>query len=703
MEAVECGAASLAMITEYWGKHVPLEQMRIEVGVSRDGSSAKNLVLAGKRFGMEVHAYKKDVVGLKELPMPCIIHWNNVHFVVLEGFKGKYVVINDPEMGRRRLTEEEFSKCFSGVVITFKPEAGFTKRKKENRFVPLIKERLKDEKKSVIKLMLLGLLLIIPGILIPVFSQVFLDNILGAGEVSWFYQFVILFLLTVLFQLFLTAYRLRLLARLQIKLTLYSAKGYLKRMFRLPISFYAQRYAGDLARRVDSNNEVNTFITGELGRSVLNLFVAIFYLILLLIFNPLMTLVGIIGIGINGLIMKLASERLAETSIKNQQDKGRLDGVLIAGLSVSSTLKASGVENEYSARILSHDAKVMAVERRMSRLSQIVGSIPAIISDVTEVILLMMGAFYILSGRMTLGMLVSFTTLYSSFSDPVEELIQFAEKIQLQKANMERIDDVMKYPIAEQFEREGTGNASSKLSGHVALKGITFGYSSLADPLITDFSFDLAPGKSIAFVGPSGCGKSTVSKLLGGLYEPWEGEIYLDRTPRGELPKEMISASISTVNQNIAFFSGTIRDNITLWNPAILEKDIIAAAKDAMIHDIIMKKPGGYDYMLSEGAENLSGGEGQRLEIARALATNPTILIMDEATSALDPITEKQIIDNIKRRGCTSIIIAHRLSAVRNCDEIIVMYDGQIVERGTNDELAQIDGLYRQLMLGGAS
>ena len=699
MEATECGAASMAMICSYWGKDIPLEQMRIETGVSRDGCNAGNLMRAGKRFGMEVHGYRKEPEALKDLEMPCIIHWNFNHFVVLEGFRGNYAYLNDPAMGRRKITPQELDEAFTGIVLTFHPTRDFVKEKKKNSLLPLVRGRLAGQGSALAQMLLVGLLLILPGLILPILSQVFLDEILGNALNSWFGNFLAFMAFTLLFQFVLTVYRSRLLLNMQNRLSLISVRDFLGRMFRLPINFFDQRYSGDLVGRVANNNRVNSFLTDELAKTVLNIFVAVFYLFLLISYNPWMTLISISGVLVNLLLVRLTSAWIANMVMKLQQDKGKLSGALCAGLSVTSTLKASGAESAYTAKLLGFEAKASSQEQQVSKIQSITSAVPSAITNVVNIILLLAGAFFVMEGKMTLGMLSAFTSLFHSFSEPIEELAGFVKQIQSLKADMERVDDIMRYPLDPKFEgSQKAAPSQSILSGWVECGGITFGYSRLAPPLVENFSFRLNPGDSVAFVGSSGCGKSTVSKMLSGLYRPWEGEIKLDGVNMESLPPEIIHASVATVSQNISIFSGTIRDNLTLWNPAVLEKDLINAAKDACIHEVITQKPGAYDFRLTEGGSNLSGGQRQRLEIARALVTNPTVLIMDEATSALDPLVEKEIIDNIKRRGCTCIIIAHRLSAVRNCDEIIVMGNGKIVERGSHEELMGSNGYYREFM-----
>ncbi len=698
MEATECGAASLSMIFAYWGKNLPLEQMRIETGVSRDGCSAGNIMRAAKKFGMECHGYSKEPEALKSLDVPCMIHWNFNHFVVFEGFKGKYAYINDPAMGRRKLTKDELDDGFTGIVLTFKPTSDFTKQKKQQKLIPMIKERITGVNGALAQLIITGLLLVIPGLIIPVLSQFFIDHILGRTN-NYIVVFTIFLSLTIVFKACLLLYRGFLLCKLQNRLVYTSSKKFLTKLFRLPISFFDQRYVGDLTSRVENNENLNVFISSDLAEMFLNIFIAAFYLFLLLSYNAYMTLVGLAGIVINFIVAWVASKKISSKTIKMQQDMGKLNGVVCAGISITSTLKASGAESSYTSRILGYDAKAMSKEQEINKVQTIIGAIPSAVSSLFEVLLMILGMYFVLNGDLTLGMLTAFISLFGSFVEPIESLVSFVKNIQKLKADMARVDDIFAYPTDEKYSlnvNEALNN--SKLSGEILCDKISFGYSRLAKPLVTDFTFSLDSGSSVAFVGSSGCGKSTVSKIISGLYLPWDGEIRLDGVPMNEIPPEVLHASVSTVSQNITIFAGTIRDNITLWNKAIDEKDIINAAKDACIHELITQKPGAYDYMLSEGGRNISGGQRQRIEIARALVTNPTILIMDEATSALDPIIEKQIVDNIKRRGCTCIIIAHRLSAVRDCDQIIVMKNGIIVQRGTPEELEKSEGYYREFM-----
>lgn len=699
MEATECGAASLSMIFGYFGKFLPLEQMRIETGVSRDGCQASNIMRCAKKYGLEVHGYRKEPEALKTIQTPCIIHWNFNHFVVFEGFKGDYAYLNDPAIGRRKLTWQELDEGFTGVVLTFALTPAFVKQKKPNGTFALIRQRLKGQYGVLLQLFYIGLLLVFPGLILPVLSQVFMDDILMGGYTDWLTKLLVFMGCLVLMKMGLTYYRSIVLRRLRSKMTLLSGYGFLRHMFSLPISFFDQRYAGDLTERINDNSSISEFLAGDLAETVLNIFVAAFYLVVLFFYSPIMTAIAIINVIISICAVFISNKMISGATMRMQIAEGKLNGAVCAGLSITDTIKASGADAEYTARILGYQAKKANQEQELCRYQQIANAIPDAADKISDALLLLLGGILCIQGKMTIGMLLAFNSLFDSFCEPIKSLVQFIQKIQTLKANMRRTEDIEKYEEDSRYiDDENRKKLNKKLSGEVELKNISFGYSPLKPPLIEDFSFHLRSGESIAFVGASGCGKSTVSKMVSGLYKPWGGKILVDGMPIDSLSTEVLNASIATVSQNIMLFSGTIRDNIALWNPAILEEDIIAAAKDACIHDFIVRQTGGYDYLLNEGATNLSGGQRQRLEIARALATKPTILVMDEATSALDPLVEKEIMDNIKRRGCTCVIVAHRLSAIRDCNQIVVMRDGKIIQRGTHRELKDIEGYYKSFV-----
>jgi NHLM bacteriocin system ABC transporter peptidase/ATP-binding protein len=699
MEATECGAASLSMIFAYFGKHIPLEQMRIETGVSRDGCNARNIMRAARKYGLECHAYHKELDELKEMQLPCIIHWNFNHFVVFEGFKGKYAYINDPAVGRRKLTIEELDDSFTGIVLTFATTNQFKKERKKRTWITFVQTRLKGQLGVIFKLFYIGLLLVFPGLILPVLSQIFIDDILCNGYKDWLTKILVAMGGCIVLKVALSYYRSLLLQKLKSKMTLISGKNFLSHMFGLPISFFDQRYTGDLVSRIQNNSDVNEFLAGDFAETILNIMIAIFYLIILFLYSPVMTMIGLIQVVISLTAIFLSNKFVANSTVKLQMTGGKLYGTICAGLNITDTIKASGVESEYSERILGHQANYASLTQKLNRFQQVVGIIPQVAGNISDVALLLIGGILVINGRMTMGMLVAFNSLFDSFCQPINSLVSFIKSFQTLKSNIKRVEDIELYKQSSQIVEEQTKlTLKHKINGDVELRDISFGYSTLKPALIENFGFKLRCGESIAFVGASGCGKSTIAKVISGLYQPWSGKICFDGVDIKNIPKEVYNASVAMVNQNITLFSGTIRENISMWNPAILEEDIVDAAKAACIHEFIMQQPGGYDYMLIENGANLSGGQRQRMEIARALATKPSILIMDEATSALDPIVEKNIMDNLRRRGCTCIIVAHRLSAIRDCNQIVVMKQGKIIEVGTHRSLMAENGYYRSFI-----
>ncbi|MCC8096988.1 MAG: NHLP family bacteriocin export ABC transporter peptidase/permease/ATPase subunit [Eubacterium sp.] len=695
MEAVECGAASLSMVLAYYGKKVSLEQMRIETGVSRDGCNALNILKAAGKFGLKCSGHRLEPERLKEIKCPCIIHWNLNHFVVFEGIKRDYVYINDPAVGRRRLTMDELDKSFTGIVLTFEPTDKFEKGEEGSSLFKNISEGLSGWREAAAKLFCVGLLAVVPGAVFPVLLQIFIDEIFIGGNKGLFDCLAVTAVCAAVLITALNLYRGLILQKLQAKMILVSCHKFLFKLFCLPIGFFEQRYAADLAGRTENNSGITLFLTEELTEAFLNIFAALFYFVLLIIYSPLLTVIGIADTAFNIIITGISSKIRADAIIKLKQDRGKASAVLCAGINIADTLKASGTENEYVSRVLGYYAKNTMEEQRLGRLQTIINVIPKAINLISLILVITIGSMFIIKGQMTVGMLTAFSIFLICFMKPVERLTGFAGQIQAFKADAAGASDIMNYSLDPKYTDENDMfDIETKLSGEIELRNISFGYSILKEPLIKNFSFSLSSGRSIAIVGQSGCGKSTVSKIVSGLFKPWSGEILLDNMPMERVPKKVLYASISTVSQNITLFSGTVRDNLTMWNKGILEADIIKAAKDACIHDVITSKPGAYDYKLTEGASNFSAGQRQRLEIARALTTNPSVMIMDEATSALDPMIEKQIMDNIKRRGCTCIVIAHRLSAVRDCDKILVMKDGEIVDSGSHGELSAREGLY---------
>lgn len=698
MEMTECGAASLCMILAAFGCYIPLEEMRIETGVSRDGCNMKGIKQAAQKYGLDVHAYRKEPQELLRLSTPCIIHWNFNHFVVFEGIKGKCVHINDPAVGRRRLSMKELDEGFTGIVMTFARTDRFKKQNKKSTLLSFVSKRLQGHYSVIFKLLYIGVLLIFPGLVLPVLSQVFIDDILGNGY-DWITKVLVFMGCSLFMQQGLHYYRSILLEKMQARLALVSGDKFLKHIFRLPASFFEQRYAGDLVSRMDNNQNVNEFLAGDLAKTALDILTAVFFLTILILYSPVLTGIGLSKVLICLLVVVLSAKNLTDATIKLQMADGKLNGAVSAGLSITDSIKASGVETEYSNRLLGYQSKLSALEQELSRRQQVLSIIPETTGKIVDVLLLLFGGLMVIRGQMTIGMLFAFNSLYDSFCKPVDALVGFFQKTQELRSNMNRVEDIEKHKQDSQYTQEGKlQEMTERLQGYVELSHITFGYNPIAPAIIRDLSICLQCGETMAFVGASGCGKSTIAKIVSGLYHPWSGDVKFDGLLRDTLPQKVLTQNIATVSQNVRLFSGTIRDNITMWDSGILEEELIQAAKDACIHDFIIAQPEGYDYPLQENASNLSGGQRQRIEIARALAIKPSILVMDEATSALDPIIEKKIMDAIHRRGCTCIVVAHRLSAIRDCNQIAVMKNGEIIEQGSHRSLMQHKGYYASLI-----
>ncbi len=703
MEGVECGAASLAMILSYFGKYITLEELRAACGISRDGSKASNILKAARKYGLEAKGYRREPEALREMQMPLIIHWNFSHFLVLEGFNKGRVFLNDPASGRRTVTEEEFNQSFTGITLVFTPTPEFKRDGKRPNPLSSLRKRLKGSETALIYIILAGLALVLPGLAVPVFARVFIDDILLSSRDSWITPLLLGMGITAGLRGILAWLQQYYLLRMETKIALTTSGQFLWHILRLPVEFFSQRFAGDIASRMDSNDRVAKLLSGQLATAALNFVMIIFYFLLMLQYNLILAFVGLVIAVINVLYLKIISSKRGDQNRKLLQDRGKLGGAGMSGLQIIETLKATGSESDFFAKWSGYQAKALNAEQELGVSTQFLTVFPAFLTGINNTIILTLGGFLILEGKMTIGMLVAFQSLMTSFMSPVTELLGLLAQLQEVEGEMSRLDDVLKYPVDREAaeESEDSTYSGQKLEGYVELKEITFGYSPLEPPLIEDFSLFLRPGSRVALVGGSGSGKSTISKIIAGIYTPWSGEVLFDGKPRTSLQRTMINNSLAMVDQDISMFEGTIGDNIKLWDDTISEIEMIHAAKDACIHDDITARSGGYDHPVDEGGRNFSGGQRQRLEIARALVQNPSIIIMDEATSALDPLTEKNVDENIRRRGCTCIIVAHRLSTIRDCDEIIVMDRGKIVERGTHEVLKNKSGVYAQLIKTG--
>ncbi|MDC8758309.1 NHLP family bacteriocin export ABC transporter peptidase/permease/ATPase subunit [Janthinobacterium fluminis] len=698
MEAVECGAASLAMVLAHFGKFVPLEELRVACGVSRDGSKAGNLVRAARQYGLAARGFKAEPAGARRLAFPLIAFWNFNHFLVVDGFADGKVYLNDPAMGRRVVSDAEFDLGFTGVVMAFEKGPEFTATGRPPSLIASLRRRLVGAKAALAYLVLVGILLVIPGLVIPVFTAVFIDTVLVANLQSWLRPLVAGMLGTGVVLAGLTWLQKYYLLKLETRIALATSARFFWHVLRLPIGFYHQRSAGDISSRVGINNQVANILSEDLAGALLSVLTAVFFAAVMLFYDVTMSLITIFVVGLNFAVLRYVAQRRKELNQKLAIDHSKVMGTSMNGLMLIESLKASGAESDFFSRWAGYQARLMSSMQEMSRSSIALDLLPKFLTAVNATLVLGIGGARVMSGDMSIGMLVAFQALVISFVGPVNALVALGGKIQSFQGDMNRLDDVLRYPCEELPEQADVALAAAKLSGALELKNITFGYSKLDAPLLSGFSLTLQAGKRVALVGASGCGKSTIAKLVAGLYQPWEGEIAFDGKARGALPRRQLLNSVATVDQDIALFAGTVRDNLTMWDPSVPDAVMVAAAKDACIHDVISARPGGYDSVVAEGGGNFSGGQRQRLEIARALSANPRLLVLDEATSALDPLTEKNVDANLRRRACSCLIVAHRLSAIRDCDEIIFLEKGKVIERGTHEALMQLNGHYARLI-----
>ncbi len=722
MEATECGAAALAMILAHYKLWVPLEKLRAECGVNRDGSNASCVLKAARGRGLMAKGVKMTPDAIKAAEYPLIIHWEFNHFVVLEGIKNGRAYLNDPAIGRRSVPWEEFRTSFTGIALRVRPGKDFRPAGAPYSIFRTILQKLSHDRAAMVFVSLIALLMIVPGLVQPVFNQIFLDEILTARHPDWLFDLLLAMFCAMILTSVLTALRSIVLTRWQKKLTLADSASFFWHTLRLPMQFFEQRYAAEVASRIAFNESVAAVLSNAAATAVLDLLVAVFFLLLLLQYSVSLTLIGL-GFSIAEIgIFLVLRRKITDLNMRAQQEAGKEYGTLMNGVLMIESVKANGAEADLFSKWAGYHSKVLASSQEIEIWSLIASALPAFLAGLNTAIIMTIGSFSIMEGVMTAGIYIAFQHLIANFQAPLNKLVALGTTLQSTEMQLRRLDDVRRYPIDSLHYKEEAANkpravpaktaiasevakvfaqtvvVPHRLAGDLQLTDVSFGYSPLDPPLLQHFDLHLAPGRWVAVVGASGSGKSTVARLISGLYEEWSGVIRFDGVRRREVARSVLTGSVAVVNQDIFFLSGTVQENITLFDMSIRRADVIQAAKDACIHEDILRLDGGYESQVSEGGTNFSGGQRQRLEIARALAKNPALLILDEATSALDPVTEMQVLQNIRRRGCSCFIVAHRLSTIRDCDEIIVLERGQVKERGTHREMMRHDGAYRRLI-----
>ncbi|MFD9617447.1 NHLP family bacteriocin export ABC transporter peptidase/permease/ATPase subunit [Streptomyces virginiae] len=702
MEAVECGAAALAMVLGHHGRFVPLEELRIACGVSRDGSRAGNLLKAARGYGLTAKGMQMDLAALAEVNAPAILFWEFNHYVVYEGTTRRLgrrgVYVNNPAKGRRFVPMEEFDTSFTGVVLVFEPGDGFRRGGRRPGVMGAVPSRLRGTSGTMAAAVVASLLLVAVGVAVPALSRTYIDMFLIGEQTSLlgvlFASMAVALVLTATLTALLQANLLR--GRI-ISSTLSSAR-FFRHLLRLPVTFYSQRNPADLVQRLQSNDAVAETLARDLSAAGVDAVVVVLYAVLLWTYDPQLTLVGVAVALLNVVALRIAIRLRATGTQKLRAESARLTNTAYSGLQLIETMKATGGENGFFRRWAGQHAVTLDVQQRLGVPSAWLAIVAPTLAAFNSALILTIGGLRAVEGHLTVGLLVAFQALVTSFTAPISRLGGVAGRIQDFAADIARLEDVENFPVDRVYSRREPAASTRRLKGHVELDRVTFGYNPLDAPLLQDFSLTVGPGQQVALVGGSGSGKSTVSRLVSGLHAPWAGAIRIDGMRLEDIPRGALAASVSFVDQDVFLFEGTVRDNVTLWDPSLTDEAVVAALQDAAVHEVVARRPGGIHSRVEQDGRNFSGGQRQRLEIARALVRRPSVMVLDEVTSALDAVTEQIIIDNLRRRGCACVVIAHRLSTVRDSDEIVVLDRGTVVERGRHDRLVAAQGPYAALV-----
>ncbi len=705
MEALECGAACVCMIASYYKKWVPLTQVRADCGVSRDGSVAKNMLVAARSYGFESSGYKLEPLALSSLTLPVIIHWNFNHFVVLCGInekKGKYY-INDPARGKVTVSAEEFDQSFTGIALTMTPSESFKPEGKPKSVFSFVKRCLKGALMPFILAVIISIVGDIMGAASPMFQRIFTDNLLTGKNPEWLFPFLGIMGIVLVVQILVGIINSIYWLKIEGKFALTSSAEFMWHVLRLPLDFFSQRNVGDVVSRQESTSSIALTLIQKIAPMFSGVISLFFYFFVMIKFNWALTLIGVVATAINMFITKYTSEKLLDFQRASIPNQGKLMSVTYSGFEMIETIKSTGAESGFFERWAGYFAKQNNADLEIFKFSQYIGIIPGLVDSFANLFITISGIYIIMKGQFTIGMFTAFQGYLGMFLSPIGQILDIYQSYVGMRCEMERVEDVLDYPVDVSSdvltESQSSPENENKLNGYIEVDNITFGYAKLAKPLLEDFSLSMTPGKWIAIVGGSGSGKSTIAKLITGLYKPWKGSITFDGKTKDEIDPYKFHSSIAMVDQDKVMFHDTIKNNIRMWDESIEDFAVTLAARDSGIHDTIITRPDGYEHVISEGGKDFSGGQCQRIEIARALAQEPTIIILDEATSALDAKTEQSVMENIRRSGCTCVVIAHRLSTVRDCDEIIVLDKGQVVERGKHDELMALDGTYKKLII----
>ncbi|MGW9302658.1 NHLP family bacteriocin export ABC transporter peptidase/permease/ATPase subunit [Streptomyces cyaneofuscatus] len=703
MEAVECGAAALAMVLAHHGRHVPLEELRIACGVSRDGSRASNVLKAARSYGLRATGMQMESTALAGVRAPAILFWEFNHYVVYDGpgrrLGRRGVYVNDPDKGRRFVPDEDFDTSFTGVVLVLEPTGDFRRGGRKPGVLRAVPDRLRSTRPTLLAALLASLLLVAVGAAVPALSRTYIDMFLIDNQTSLLGPLFASMAAMVALTAVLTGLQQANLLRGRIISSTLGSARFLRHLLRLPVTFFAQRSPADLVQRLQSNDTVAETLARDLAAAGVDGVVVILYALLMWTYDPQLTVVGVLIALLNIVAVRVVIRLRASHTQKLRADTARLTNTSYTGLQLIETMKATGGEDGYFRRWAGQHATTLEEQQRLGVPTAVLSVVAPTLATLNSALILWIGGLRAVEGYLSIGLLVAFQALVARFSAPITRLNGVAGRIQDFAADVARLRDVESFPVDPLYSRDEPEPGTRRLTGHVTLEGITFGYSPLDKPLLTGFSLTVGPGRQIALVGGSGSGKSTVSRLISGLYSPWEGTIRIDGQRLEDIPRGALAASVSFVDQDIFLFEGTVRDNVALWDPSITDEAVIAALRDAELYeDVIARRPEGIHGRVEQDGRNFSGGQRQRLEIARALVRRPSVLVLDEVTSALDARTEQAVIANLRRRGCACVVIAHRLSTVRDSDEIVVLDHGTVVERGRHEALVAAGGPYAELV-----
>ena len=697
MEATECGAAALAIVLAWFGRRVPLEELRIACGVSRDGSKASHVLQAARTYGLAAKGFRREIEQVLAGPFPVVVFWGFNHFLVVDGVSTGKVHLNDPAVGPRTVTLKEFDEKFTGVVLEFDPGPDFVRGGAAPTPLSRLGKRLSGFAPAIAFVVSVGLMMVIPGLILPGLTQVFVDNVLVERFDTWLPPLLIGLAGAFLMQVLLSSIQELALLRIELRLALEQSALFTWHVLRLPMAFFNQRFTGDLVSRVEANDRIATLVARDIGGVAASCITALFLGVVMVFYDAILAAIAIGGAALNIAVLLLARRRMSDAALRLETERGRVFATSVVGLQSIETLKATGTEHDFFARWTGYHTRATNSEQQLAVLQQATSLMPPIVFSLTSAAVLGIGALQVVEGDLTVGTLVAFQILLLNFSGPIQQLVGAASLAQQASADLARLDDVLHHRRDWRFEPSGTAPAE-QAAGHLTLHDINFRYDTLGPPLIEDFSLDVAPGQWVALVGESGSGKSTMGRLITGLYEPQDGEVRIDGRTLADWGRERLAHIVATVDQDIHLFRGSIRDNVTLWDDTIPHARLMAAIDDAGLTGTVEAMAGNQNNAVQEGGRNLNGGQRQRLEIARALVQEPAVLVLDEATCALDPVSESAILDAVRRRGMTCVLVAHRLSTVRDCDEIIVLERGKVVERGNHAALMAKAGAYARLI-----